>query len=223
MPERRQRYFIFQNPGAIKIASLIMYRRSLQRLRGKYPKQLMLLSRAKDTHYFKEKKYSNRSWDEVMQILRIPGFTQGDVFSGLSMSVNPEDLQKIVDSVMVRWNELAVMMGFPGNKEKKCLIYVANILQTILPIFPDLHFDVEYMAKDEQFGGEMDMVIHAYTPSKIPVVYIVEAKKYDIDQGRAQLYPQMKLCHELARKEEKWDYPIFKKTIFFSRVCFINE
>jgi hypothetical protein len=49
----------------------------------------------------------------------------------------------------------------------------------------------------------------AKTPSsEMPVVYIVEAKKSDVDQGRAQLYPQMK---------EAWDHPVFNEllTLFY--------
>jgi hypothetical protein len=45
--------------------------------------------------------------------------------------------------------------------------------------------------------GELDIVIHAKIPSMIPVLYIVEAKRNDIIHGRAQLYPQLKMCYEL--------------------------
>jgi hypothetical protein len=52
-------------------------------------------------------------------------------------------------------------------------------------------------------------VIAANIPMKIPIVYIVEARKMDMNQGRAQLYPQLKVCYELAKEEEDWNYPVF--------------
>jgi hypothetical protein len=75
------------------------------------------------------------------------------------------------------WKELAsIMDSFPGDKEKKCFMYISNMLQLILSRFSNnLLFDVEYFVQDMQFGGELDMVIHAKTPTRIPVVYIVDA------------------------------------------------
>jgi hypothetical protein len=63
--------------------------------------------------------------------------------------------------------------------------------------------------REEEYGGPIDIVIYAYTPSMMPVLYIVEAKKNDIDQGRAQLYPQLKVCYEQAQRKENWEKPIF--------------
>jgi hypothetical protein len=68
---------------------------------------------------------------------------------------------------------------------------------------------LQYLVKAEEYGGPMDIAIHAKTPSKMPVVYIVEAKKSDADQGRAQLYPQLKFCYEQGKAKEEWDHPIY--------------
>lgn len=68
----------------------------------------------------------------------------------------------------------------------------------------------------------MDIAIYAYTPSKIPVVYIVEAKKSDIDRGRAQLYPQLKACYEQAKNEENWDSPIYGAISTVDRWVFVR-
>ena len=62
---------------------------------------------------------------------------------------------------------------------------------------------------DDEFGGELDIAVYATTPSEMPVLYIVEAKKYDFDQGRAQLYPQLKICFESGVKDESWTNAIY--------------
>ncbi len=145
-----------------------------------------------------------------MKLLNISDHLEGDVFTGISNPVHfADEIDEIVNTVMKLWKQFASISDF-GDKEKKCTLYIGNIIQTMLPIFSNnLHFDAEYFVKNEQFGGELDMVIHAYTPTKIPVVCIVEAKKNDINQGRAQLYPQLKICHDLAKKVENWNHPVY--------------
>jgi hypothetical protein len=146
-----------------------------------------------------------------MKILNLRRHKQGDVFADISTSVPPEDLKEVVDCIVMLWTKLTSVMGpFPGNIEKASSLYIADVMQILVPLFSNyLRLEYEHFIKDEQFGGQIDMVVHADTLSKLPVVYIVEAKKNDINQGRAQLYPQLKICHELAKKEENWDHPIF--------------
>jgi hypothetical protein len=43
----------------------------------------------------------------------------------------------------------------------------------------------------------------------MPVMNIVVAKESDFYLGRAQLYPQLKICYEQARLKENWESPIF--------------
>ena len=56
----------------------------------------------------------------------------------------------------------------------------------------------------------------------MPVLYIVEARKDDLFQGRAQLYLQMKVCYELAVKEKDWKHPIYGVTTTAERWIFVR-
>jgi hypothetical protein len=163
----------------------------------------MLLSSAKKNYSFKEYQIS---WDHVKKMLKIKKYEQGNVFDDiLSRSdIQQDNLGKLMDNVLPLWEQLAIFMRpFPGNKESKTMLYIFELMQISMPLCSNnLQFD---FVKDQ----ELDIVIHADTISKIPVVFIVKAKKNDLDQGRAQLYPQLKDCYELNKKEEDWDHPIF--------------
>jgi hypothetical protein len=118
------------------------------------------------------------------------------------------DLDVCVDRVLLFWEIRAQKTGFPGVSEIDREAFVTEMLIS-MPFSRNLRVQSRYTIFDEEFGGPLDVVVYADTPSKLPVVYVVEAKKFDIDQGRAQLYPQSKVCHELAIKEENWNHPIF--------------
>jgi hypothetical protein len=47
---------------------------------------------------------------------------------------------------------------------------------------------------------ELLFMLEARTPSEMPLVYIVGAENCDVDLGRAQFYPHLKLCCKQAKK-----------------------
>jgi hypothetical protein len=112
------------------------------------------------------------------------------------------DLDVCVDDVMSSWAKRARKTKFPGENEITREDFVMDVLIS-MPFSQNLRVEPRYTVHDEEFGGPLDVVVYAYTPSRLPVVCVVEAKKCDMNQGRSQLYPQLKVCHELALKEEK--------------------
>jgi hypothetical protein len=151
------------------------------------------------------KSFSARSWDEVRKLLLIRGVSHGDIFPDIQLS----DLTDMINEVLTIWKKRCNFIEFPGENENECEDFVKDLIISVLPLGGNLAYKLRYPVKTEEFGGPMDIAIYATTPSRMPVVYIVEAKKHNIDQGRAQLYPQLKVCYEEAKKEEKWDHPIY--------------
>ncbi len=117
-------------------------------------------------------------------------------------------MDECVDCVLFLWGIRAKKTDFPGENEIAREDFVKDVLNSI-PFSGNLRVLPRYTICDEDFGGLLDVVVYTNTPSNMPVVYVVGAKKSDIDQGRAQLYPQLKVCHELAIQEENWNHPIF--------------
>jgi hypothetical protein len=147
-----------------------------------------------------------RSWDEVMELLGICQIVQGNVFPRTDIP----DLTSVVTRVLKTWEERSFLMNFPGNNENECQFYAMDlVISTMLPTCRNLAIRLQYPGKDEEYGGPMDISIYAKTPSKMPVMHIVEAKKNDFNQGRAQLYPQLKVCYQLANAKEEWGHPIY--------------
>jgi hypothetical protein len=107
------------------------------------------------------------------------------------------------------WSERARIWRFPGYNEHESMGFISDILLYIFPFDAKLTVISEYKIKGRDFGGALDVAVCAKTYSENPVVYIIEAKKGDLQQGRAQLYLQLNLCHEISKKEQNWDYPIY--------------
>jgi len=149
------------------------------------------------------KSFSKHSWRDVKKMMRLVRPVTGDIFPQIEVL----DLDACVEKVLFLWATRARLTGFPGDTESLREYFIIDVLLSI-PC-TNLGLALQYPVGDEQFGGTMDIVLHADTPSTMPVVYVVEAKKEDMNQGRAQLYPQLKVCHELARKEENWNHSIF--------------
>jgi hypothetical protein len=152
------------------------------------------------------KSFSIKPLIDVRQFLNVSEYFKGEVFS----DIPEEKLEaKVVDSIMQKWKELdSKMTGFPGSSCMDGMLYISNLLQSI-PIGENLRFRAQNPVDDEDYKGLSDLVVYTYNPLRIPVVYIVLAKNHDIYQGRAQLYPQLLASHELARRKENCEYPVY--------------
>jgi len=152
------------------------------------------------------KSFSQRSWDEVCKLLGIVRVVQGDIIPNVAIG----DLSNIVCEVLSTWNKRSLLLEFPGHNESESEDYVMDVLLSVVPHGESLGIRKRYPVKAEEYGRPVDIAVYALTPSKMPAVYVVEVKKSDVDEGRAQLYPQLKLCYELSKKEEDWEHPIFR-------------
>jgi hypothetical protein len=151
------------------------------------------------------KSFSGRNWDEICKLLSIVRVVHGDIIPNVAIG----DLSNIIGDVLSAWNKRSLLLEFPGHNESESEDYVMDVLLSVVPHGERLAIRKRYPVKSEEYGGPVDIAVYALTPSKMPVVYVVEAKKRDVDQGRAQLYPQLKLCYELAKREEEWENPIY--------------
>ena len=120
------------------------------------------------------------------------------------------DISEHYDRVLDIWRRREQNGGFPGANEVDSERYVDDMLHCVNHDFHDiLQIRSQYgKVNDDQTGGYLDIAVYAKTPSKLPVLYIVEAKEYDMNQGRAQLYPQLRLCYR-ANLKRKWKHPIY--------------
>jgi hypothetical protein len=153
----------------------------------------------------------NRSWDTVIQKLKIPGFIKGDVFSQITLK-KFDQIENSVDKILKNWKDITATFGsgFPGENEKERQYFLMHLMISIPFESLKMHM-LDPLDPDELYeeqGLTAEMYIYA-DPSEMPVMFIVEARKHDIDQGRAQLYPQSKICYEYAKENENWDHPIY--------------
>lgn len=116
-------------------------------------------------------------------------------------------LDVYVDRILILWEIHAKKTGFPGVNEIDREGFVNDVLISMF-FSSNLRVQSRHTICDEEFGGSLNAMVYADTPSKLPVVYVVEAEKYDMDHGRAQLYPQVKLLRT-GYKEGNWNDPIF--------------
>jgi hypothetical protein len=156
----------------------------------------------------KRKKNVYKSWREIKELFGIVQVVQGHIIPD-APDIIPDNLQNIMQEILWKWNQRASLFEFPGKNEDEREDYVKDILLSVVPKGGNLAITTQYPVKNKEYGDPFDIVIYALTPSEMPVIYIVEAKMNDIEQGRAQLYPQLKVCYELAKKKENWDNPIY--------------
>jgi hypothetical protein len=150
----------------------------------------------------KSKEFSERNWLDVCKRLKIIEPCTGNIFNSSStVQLDQDNLKSSVDGVLNTWSRRSKIWRFPGYNENELMIFICDIIYYVFPINENLAILSDSEA--------IDLKVCAKNYSHAPVVYIVEAKKGDIDQGRAQLYLQLKICYEIAKQEEKWEFPIY--------------
>lgn len=155
-----------------------------------------------DEHSRDEKRRRNalpdRNWREIKELLGITRIIQGQIIPDEQIPL--DNLHTITREILWKWDQRSSLFEFPGRNENECRDYIKDVLLSVVPKGGNLAITT---AKNK--GIE----IYTLTPSEMPVLCQVETKKSDIEQGRAQLYPQLKACYELAKENEGWDNPIY--------------
>lgn len=95
-----------------------------------------------------------------------------------------------------------------GNEDARAH-YVMTMLKKVMKFFSitkTLAISTEHLLGSDEAWGPVEFVITARNSERFPVGFVVESKKNDFEQGRAQLYMQLKVAHEANVEEgEEWE------------------
>ena len=150
---------------------------------------------------FKEKSFSEYlSVDVVKKLEKNRVVYYGDIIPG-KIELGDE----YVDNIILLWKNFPTSIspsGFGMNEaEKKALIL---FLLSPIPVWDKFDYRMEFAFKNALVTGILDFAV---TPRgwPTPVVLLIQAKDYNVEQGFAQTYLQLQSCYELGKEEIRVD------------------
>lgn len=143
--------------------------------------------------------FSARTFSEVRKLF---GVEFPKVDDSKFPSAKKEDLKRTLDEVKMELQKQAKILRATlgsGNEATRC-IFIYAIITPLMLMVNNLHVNIEFPLIGSLSQGPVDYVISANTVSELPIVCVVEAKKDDFDQGRAQCYMELFTAGEMNQK-----------------------
>jgi hypothetical protein len=118
------------------------------------------------------------------------------------------DFSQVADKLIDFWHISEHRFQFPGTNNSEHAVFVMDILRA-LPFSENLRIMKEKQVESSEYKGTLDITICAVSYSMLPILVIHFSSQTEFEHSRAQLYAQLKACHDLAKDEEQFFGPIY--------------
>lgn len=161
----------------------------------------------------KKKNPSFSEWD-IKEVFNFFGFSWETKKESLFPTIKLEnDLSNTIKSKI---HDESIYLQTPiggGKNEATQKYFIDTILKTVffhLKLYETLHLEPEFTLKGKDTQGRAEYAYVANSQNQIPIVLLVEAKKDDFRQGRAQCYMELFTAGQMnIETSQDYNFPLF--------------
>ena len=160
----------------------------------------------------KKKNLSFSKWN-IENVRKKFGFHSEHVDDSIFQHVKLET--KLILLVKEEITEVSAMLDIrlgSGNESDK-REFISRILQKVIVYYEfneTIRMKTEKYLEGDDTQGDVEYVLMAKTSNDLPIVFLIEAKKDDFEQGRAQCYMELYTAAQMNTDEsEDYNFPLY--------------